>query len=949
MQLTAVELDNLLKEHHTSARGLTSTQAVERNKKLGPNLIVGKKRAPLILLFLEEFKDLMVIILIFAAIFASIAGEYVDALIILFIVFLNAAIGFIQKYKAEKAIEALRKLIAPKAKVIRDGIAKEIDAKELVTGDILILDEGDSVTADAILFEINELEAQESALTGESIPVQKLLYDDESTKGTSSEIENMVFMGTTVTHGSGKAIVASIGMSTQMGKIAQLTTETKKDLSPLQKELLAIGVFVGKVAFVISAILLGVGLFQGKQFVETLLFATSVAVAAVPEGLPATITIALAIGVQRLAQKNAIVKQLSSVETLGSTTVICSDKTGTLTKNEMTVKEIYFDEYEVSVRGVGYNPLGSIHIERNDVPCVTIGQENGMYEDYEHQRQDLQKLSSNDPQLYKSLETFMIAAGICNNAGLVQEDQKTWKVVGDPTEGALLTMVEKSGLDVELLKKEFEEVYEIPFDSTRKRMTVIVKDSRSDKLLAFTKGAPDSVLENCTQVIFNGRVMKIDKDSKQGFLKENEAMAKRALRGLGFAYREITADELNEFQQTKKFTKEQIEKKLIFLGLVGMIDPPRPEVKEAVETAHKAGMRTYIITGDHGLTAEAIGKQLGIINEKKKYIILTGEKLNELNDKDLSEHLKDKKLDIIFARVSPEHKLRIVRLLKEAGEIVAVTGDGVNDAPALKRSDIGIAMGITGTDVSKEASNMVLADDSYATIVTAIKEGRTIYDNLKKFVFYIFSSNIGEVLTVFAAILLGLHAPLTAILILCINLGTDVLPAVALGVDPSEPGIMDKPPRSPKARIMNKDFIFRYTYIGIFIGIIVMVVYIWTLYRYGWSWGQPLSDESITFLKGSSIAFVLLVTLQMVNVFNSRSETLSVFKLGLFTNKYLLGAIVLSMLLTIGIVQIPFLQQYLHTTGLDVIDWVIVIASSFIILIVEEIRKTYMRRKKQTV
>ncbi|MFC1750762.1 cation-translocating P-type ATPase [Pseudomonadota bacterium] len=938
------ELKNLLKEHNTSLEGLPNSEVKIKRKEYGLNEIKAKKKKPLILVFFEEFKDLLVIILIIAAILAFIAGEKADAIVILFVVMLNATIGFIQTFKAEKAIEALRKLIAPHARVIRNGKEQEIDAKLLVPGDILILDEGASITADALLIEANELQAQESALTGESVPVHKFAKESSESETTGIDRENMVYMGTNVTHGAGQAIVISIGMQTQMGRIAELTTETKADKSPLERELFRIGIFVGKVAVGISAILFAVGYFiQGKEFIETLLFASSVAVAAVPEGLPATITIALAIGVQRLAKKNAIVKQLSAAETLGSTTVICSDKTGTLTKNEMTVKEIFFDGYEASVHGVGYDPYGTIHVEKKSQDCVNIGREKIGYGDYEKNRKDLLTLEHKHPDVYASIRHLSIAAGLCNNASL-EKKGKHYHVLGDPTEGALLTLVRKLGFDLEALQKEYEEIYQITFDSSRKRMTVILKGP-DKKYYAYTKGAPVSILESCSHVLTNGHEIRLDDETKEKYLDKNEYMAKNALRGLGYAYRELTQLELEKFEKSGEFHSEEIEKDMIFLGLTGMIDPPRPEVKEAVHMAKDAHLRIYIVTGDHGLTAEAIASQLEIITKDREHKIITGVELNKLTDKEIKKDLKNKKLDIIFARVSPEHKLRIVTLLKELHETVAVTGDGVNDAPALKKADIGIAMGISGTDVSKEASNMVLADDSFSSIIHAIKEGRTIYDNLKKFVFYMFSCNIGELVTVFAAILLFLPPPLTAVLILAVNLGTDVLPAVALGVDPAEPGIMKKKPRDPQARIMDRDFIKRFLYIGTVIGAIVMGVYIWTLMRYGWSWGEPLSSDNYIQLKGSSVAFALLVLIQMVQAFNSRSEKNSILKLGFFSNKYLLGAIATSLILVVIMIEVPLMQKYLHTVSLDFSDWGLIIAASFIVIFVEEIRKIFVRKR----
>lgn len=907
--LTNTLRQELFQKYQTNANGLAQDKAEERLIQHGPNLLVGKKKKSLLLSFLEEFKDLMVIILIIAAVLALIGHEVSDAIVILFIVFLNACIGFIQKFKAEKAIEALKKMVAPKARVLRNGTQIEIAAEKIVPGDILILSEGDSITADALLFEVNELETQESALSGESVPVQKLDYDITETKSGPSEKENMVYMGTIVTHGSGKAIVIGTGMSTEMGKIAKLTTETKKDLSPLQKNLLQIGNFVGKIALGISVLLLAIGIFlQGKAFIETLLFATSVAVAAVPEGLPATVTIALAIGVQRLARKNAIVKQLSSVETLGSTTVICSDKTGTLTKNEMTVKEIYCSEGIATVSGVGYEPTGKIQSK-------TFSKES------------------------RILERLVNIAVLCNNAELVKEESQKWKILGDPTEGALLTLAEKSEYTIQKAKERFEKIAELPFDSKRKRMTTIVKDTQTGEYLAFTKGAPDSVMEISSQVMKNHSSTSFTAKEKKEYQLQSEKMAKKALRCLGFAFGNLAAAEVEKWQRDKKFPHDTIENHLTFVGLVGMIDPPRDEVKVAVEMAHKAGIRTYIITGDHGLTAAAIAKELTLISEQREYQVITGYELDGMSEAGLKKLLKNKKLDIIFARVSPEHKLRIVGALKELKEVVAVTGDGVNDAPALKKADIGIAMGITGTDVSKEASNMVLADDSYSTIVTAIKEGRTIYSNLKKFLFYIFSSNIAELMTIFASIILFLPPALTSILILCINLGTDVLPAVALGIEPSEPQIMEQKPRSPKERIMNKPFMLRYTYLGIIMGLIVMAVYVWVLYSYGWSWGQSLADENVIHIKASTAAFTLLVMIQIVNTFNARSEKISIFKIPFFSNLYLLGALVISLLMVLAMIEVPFLQKFLHTTSLNLKEWGVIIGASLIPVVVEEVRK----------
>jgi len=906
----------LLKLFETSLKGLKSADIKKRQKKYGRNRLKVKKRKPLIIQFFEEFKDLMVIILVIAAVLAGIAGERVDASVILFIVILNALIGFVQKFKAEKALEALKNMIQPHAKVIRDGIEKIIDARDLVPGDILIIEEGDQVSADARLIDIVDLEANESPLTGESVPVKKITEAIDKKHINLDEHENIVFMGTTITKGHGRAIVIRTGMETMFGKIAHLTTTTKKDKSPLEKELLKIGVFVGKITLIISTLLLLAGVFiQGKDFIETLLFATSVAVAAVPEGLPATITIALALGVQRLAKKNSIVKQLSSVETLGSTTVICTDKTGTLTKNEMTVKEIFMPQYNIQVHGVGYRPKGALHIVGTNVKISLAPQPDNNDDEFEDH--NLNSLAKTNQELSNALELLSETAALCNNSKLVEEDDK-YKILGDPTEGALLTASKKMGFKIEKLNRCWKKELEIPFTSERKMMSTICSNKYGKTARVFTKGATKEVLKDCTHILIRGQIEELTPKLKKEITKNNKRMAEGALRVLAFAYKDIPKE--------KTYRRKGAEEKLVFIGLMGMIDPPRPEVKEAVKLTHQAGIKTYVITGDYGVTAKAIAHQVGIVKGKKPRIV-TGAELEKLSEPRLSKIIKDNE-EIIFSRVSPEHKLKIVAVLKKHGEIVAMTGDGVNDAPALKRADIGVAMGIAGTDVSKEAANMVLADDSYGTIVTAIEEGRKIYQNLRKFIFYIFSCNIGELVTVFAAILCKLPAPLTAILILCVDLGTDVLPALALGIDGEDPDTMKKPPRDPKERILKREFIGHFVYLGIVIGALVTGYFYFIL----------KSGEDM-YLKASTSAFALLVFIQMWNAINSRSLRFSIFKIGFFKNLYLLGAIAISILTVLAMVEIPFIQNFLGTTHLTAREWFMIIALSSSVFVLEEIRK----------
>ena len=831
--------------HPSTKTGLSTSEIEERRLQYGRNTLQLKAKKSLVVAFFEEFKDLMIIILIIATIISFAVGETKDGAVISGIIILNAIIGFVQKYRAEKAVEALKSMLAPQARVLRNGEQASIPAEELVPGDIVLLYEGDRVPADGEIFQANEGETQESILTGESTPVSK---SEESGK-------NRVCMGTMVSHGSARAIVTQTGMMTEFGKIATLTTSTEKDTSPLEKELNRVGVFVGKITLVLAAILTAFGVFAQHQAIsDAILFAASVAVAAVPEGLPTTVTIALAIGVQRLAKKHAIVKQLSSVETLGSTTVIVSDKTGTLTKNSMTVEELHASKENTTL--IGY------------------------------------------------------ACNLCNNAKIIQG-----VTLGDPTEGALLTFADRSGFPQEEAMNKAEILHEFPFDSRRKRMTVIAKvqTSNGEKIYALCKGAPEGLLGICT----------IDAKEKNEILATNESGAQRALRMIGFAYKELSQTEASE-----PYSIETIEKNLTYLGMVGMMDPPREEVPQAITLAKRAGIRMYILTGDHALTAAAIAEKIGLITTDDHHQIITGDQLENISDEELLALFK-KHIPVIFARVSPENKLRVVQLLKQDGEIVAVTGDGVNDAPALKRADIGIAMGIAGTDVSKEAANMILTDDSFSTIVTAIQEGRTIYENLKKFIMYMFSSNMGELMVIFVAIIMGFEQPLTAIMILLVNIGTDILPALALGLEPSKSEHMEKPPRLPTEKILQRNFILRLFYIGFFVGLSSLLAY----------W---IGNASYDHTTGMTMTFATLVIGQMFNTYNSRDDRESAFRKP-FSNIYLIGAIIISIAITVITIEVPILQHYFETTHLSIAQWITTIALGSMVLWAEEIRKLFVR------
>ena len=726
-------VEQVLKELKTTDKGLSQQEAEERLKQYGLNEIKeGKKISPW-QIFINQFKSIVIWILIVATIISAFLGEYIDAIVILAIIILIAVFGFFEEYRAEKAIEALKKLVSLNATVIRDGKKTEIDARHLVIGDIIVLETGDKVPADSRLIEVFNLQAQEAALTGESVPVSKNTKELPE-KTPIADIKNMVFAGTIIVSGRAKAVVAATGMKTEIGKIATLIEEVKPESTPLQKKMDQLGRWLGAVIICIAVVIFIVGLLVHKApLLKMLLVAVSLAVAAVPEGLPAVVIISLALGTQRMLKRNALVRRLPSVETLGSTTVICTDKTGTLTVNEMTVKKLFVNGRIIDVSGVGYGTKGQF---------LYKGKQAGI----------------------DDIELLLKIGALNNNAEL-----KDNGIIGDPTEGALVVSAAKAGLIKEELEIEYKRVDEIEFTSERKMMTTIHK--HHGERLAFVKGAPEVVLKLCNYIDINGKAKKLTESEKREILDVNHEFANEALRVLGFAY--------------KTLLDTESEKNLIFVGLQGIIDPPREEVKSAIEKCRKAGVKVIMITGDHEITAKAIAQEIGLSGKA-----ITGHHLDEI--KNLEDWVED---IAIFARVNPEHKIKIVDALKKKGHIVAMTGDGVNDAPALKKADIGIAMGITGTDVSKEASSMILTDDNFASIVNAIEEGRGTYDNIRKYFAYLISGNIGEIFIIFLGIIFGLPLPLTATQILLINLVTDGLPALALSADPFEPNVMSRRPR----------------------------------------------------------------------------------------------------------------------------------------------------------
>ncbi|PIU72774.1 ATPase [Candidatus Woesearchaeota archaeon CG_4_10_14_0_2_um_filter_33_10] len=859
-------VNKTLDEFKTSEKGLSQQDAEQRLEKYGLNEIKEEKKISVFQMFFSQFKSSLIIILLAAIILTLIIGEYADSALITIIVIVNALLGFAQEYKAEKSIEALKKLASLKATVIRDGKKERILAKDLVLGDIIRLEEGEKIPADARLIEVISLETHESALTGESTSVAKEISEIKGKKSIAEQ-SNMVFSGTVITRGRGKAIVIRTGMRTEIGRIAEMMQSEEKEQTPLQLTLAKLGKLLGIAVIIVCIIVFLTGLLRGNNAVEMFKSAIALAVAAIPEGLPAVVTITLALGVTRLVRKNALIRKLHSVETLGCTNVICTDKTGTLTKDEMTVKEIFVNNKLIKVTGQGYSTEG-----------LFLDSKPGDY------------------------ELLLRISSLCNNASISNE-----KILGDPTETALLVCASKASLSREELEQEFPRIHEIPFDSERKMMTTIHQNK--NKEIAFVKGGPKQVIDNCSFYYENGKIIKLTKSKKDEFLEKNREMASKALRVLAMAFRELP--------EKVKYSSETLEKNLVFVGLTGMIDPPRAEIKDAIKLCRKAGIRVIMLTGDQRTTAKAIGIQIGLINKDEK--IITGMDITEFSDTEFDNIVKDVN---IFARISPKDKIRIVDSLKKYGNVVAMTGDGVNDAPALKKADIGIAMGITGTDVSKEASDIILTDDNFASIVNAIKEGRGIYDNIKKFVEYLLSSNLGEILVIFVAMLIGMPLPLIAIHILWINLATDGLPALALSVDPAEPGIMERKPRKKDSKIFSKNVVLRMMAVGI-----IMCVGTLALFK--------LYDPVNNLVYAQTMAFSTIMMFQMFNVLNCRSEKNSLFKIGIFSNKYLIGAIVISILLQVIVIYTP-LAIFFKTVPLSLVDWIYIILMSSTVLIFGE-------------
>ncbi|MCX8129091.1 MAG: calcium-translocating P-type ATPase, SERCA-type [Clostridia bacterium] len=870
--------------------GLTEKEARQKYEKYGPNTLSEKKKISAFKIFFEQFSDFMVIILLACTVISAFMGEMTEAITIIAIVVVNAVLGFVQEYKTEKTMEALKGLAAPTARVIRDGELLDIPAEQIVPGDLVVLETGDRVPADATLIEANSLQLDEALLTGESLPVEKHVGASAKRNDTESDKGSSVYMGTIVTSGRGKAIVNATGMFTEMGRIADLIQNIEDEQTPLQRRLDSLGKFIVYGCLLICAIVSVTGILRGLELFTMLLSGISLAVAAVPEGLPAIVTIALALGVQRMLKRNALIRKLPAVETLGCASVICSDKTGTLTENKMTVRKIYVAESMVEVKGSGFNFDGSFTVNGKEI----------------------------NPQKSNALKLALEIGAVCNNAKLLKTNvrdggaftklksivsrSERWETNGDPTEGALLVAAGKAGLTVDALESIYFRVDEIPFDSDRKYMTVIC--NKNKETFAFTKGAPDVIIEKCTKMMTANGIIELNPILRRSILKVNDSMAGEALRVLGVAYRRL---DYGSYKQSGA------DRDLIFVGLVGMIDPPRKEVIEAVQKCKMAGIKPVMITGDHKITATAIAKELRIYSDGDK--VLTGAELEQLDENRLGKLAEEVS---VYARVSPKHKLMIVKALKKLGHIVAMTGDGVNDAPAVKEADIGVSMGITGTDVTKEASSMILMDDNFATIVAAIEEGRVIYNNIRKFIRYMLACNIGEVLTMFLGMLIGLPLPLLPIQILWVNLVTDGLPAIALGLDPPEKDIMMRPPRGAKEHIFSNGLLNLILLRGIVIGLSTLAVFMSIMY---------FTADIETARTG---AFLTLVMTQLIHVFECKSERKSIFEIPLFNNIALVLSVIISLIMILGVIYIPFLQGVFKTVGLSLNEWILVMGFSLV-------------------
>ncbi|UCE78959.1 MAG: HAD-IC family P-type ATPase [Nitrospiraceae bacterium] len=878
-----LDIREITDQFGTSDKGLTVDEAKERLARHGPNRLAEEEQISKIKILIHQFTSPLIYILVVAGLVTILLQEYVDSGVIFAVVILNAVIGFIQEFKAEESVRALKKMVVPKARVIRDGKEREINSEELVPGDVVLLSSGAKVPADLRLFHVLELRVEEAMLTGESVPSEKITSIIKEENLTYGDQKNMAFMGTIVVHGRAKGVVVATGSYTALGKIALEVKDVGSVKAPIQQKIQTFARNIGILVLATSFVVFVVGILLGESAKDMFLTAVAAAVATIPEGLPIVVTITLAIGVARMSRRNAIIRKLHAVETLGSTTVIGSDKTGTLTKNEMTVRLVYDGEHTYEVTGTGYEPAGEILHE---------------------------KMSLNRDKLTMLQQCFRIGL-LCNESDLYEEDGQ-FKVDGDPTEGALIVAAVKSGLNPEEERKKYSQLATIPFESERGYMANLHK--YGDKKFIFVKGSLDRLLDICTECMIGEEV------EKSNFLRAADAFGREGLRVLAMAYKEVP-------DSVEEITHRVVETDLIFAGLQGMIDPPREEAIIAIDKCKKAGIRTVMITGDHAVTAQAIARKLGIIDDVAP--VLTGKELEPMSDTELYRKVKDVS---VYARVSPQHKLRIVQHFKEHGDIVAVTGDGVNDAPALKAAHIGITMGRTGTDVAKEASDMVIADDNFASIVNAVEEGRVVFDNIKKVVFFLIPTGIAAVLSIIGALLLGLPIPYVPAQLLWINLVTNGLQDVALAFEPGEKGIIERPLRAPQEGIMSKLLIQRTVLVGSIISLGVIFNYVMAI------------KSGDTIEQARTVAVTTMVFFQFFQAWNSRSEMQSIFKISPASNMFLFISMITAFFAHLAVLYVPAFQWIFRTAPLSIPEWIKIITVSATIILAVEIDKLIRRR-----
>lgn len=883
-QWHSMEKLEIMQDLQTSVSGLSQASIPNLLEKYGPNeLQEEKKEHPLILLF-NQFKSLLIIILVIASVISWSMGDVFEAIAIFIIVLLAGILGFLQEFQAGKAIDSLKKMASPHAIAIRDGEEIDVNASDLVPGDVIVLKAGDKIPADGRLIEAFNLRVEEAALTGESLAVDKTTEKIDGHNIPLGDRKNCVYMGTAISNGRGKAIVTSTGMHTEFGKIAGMLQNTENRKTPLQINLDALGKRLGIFAIGLAVIMSLIGVLRGEAILKMFTWGVALAVAVIPEALPAVVTISLALGVRRMVVRKALVRKLPAVETLGATNIVCSDKTGTLTQDEMTIRKIYTSGKRYSVSGVGYNPAGGIVLEE----------------------------SGTDASSDSSLIALLKAGSLCNDT-ILKNTGKEWEIIGDPTEGAIIVAAQKINLDYEKLKDEYPRLDEIPFSSETKRMTTINKVGTA--IESYSKGAVEMILDTCQFHLLNGEIVPIDEKFRSEISQIVEEYSQNALRVLAIAKKQFTG---------KNISVAEAEKDMIFLGLVGMFDPPRPEAKAAIEKCFSAGIKPVMITGDHKATAVAVAKELGILRHGNA---LSGVELDKLSDDEFEKTVEHTE---VFARISPAHKLKIVSALMHKGHIVAMTGDGVNDAPSLKKADIGVAMGITGTDVSKEAADMILTDDNFASIVNAVEEGRSIFENIRKYLVFLLSGNMGTVFALIFTMLAVLPIPLSAVQILFINFIMDGLIAIALGVEPSEPGIMKKKPRRVKEGILNRDTLIYIGFVGILIAIVTCGVYVWAIEMH-------FSEK-----EAMTMFFVTLIFARLFNGYNSRSLEQSILKVNFFTNKPLLISGLVSVAMSLLVLTVPFLQEVFKVTTLSVLQWTGIICASFFVMLIVEVWKWFI-------